>query len=141
MARNFVGLHVRTMSLWMGGIYIFVLLLGTPAERAEVQLRAEALWPRILRLEALCQADGVPREVLDFEANFLWITSPVYREMLGLVAHGHMRIAVDLAWRIFASIYQEKGSLARIMKEMPWHHNICFRDLFHISLHVSMCKI
>ena len=109
MARVFVGLHTRTMALWLGGIYTFVLLLGNPAQVAQARLRAESLWPRLLRFEALCRAALVPREVLDFEAHFLWVSNPLYREMLALLAHGHVRIACDLAWRIFAGIYQEKG--------------------------------
>ena len=116
MARVFVGLHTRTMALWLGGIYTFVVLLGNPAQVAQARLRAESLWPRLLRFEALCRAALVPREVLDFEAHFLWVSNPLYREMLALLAHGHVRIACDLAWRIFAGIYQEKGGQAKATK-------------------------
>ena len=111
MARNFVGLHVRTMSLWSGGIYFMAQLLShTVAFREEARSRAVLLWPRLRRFEALCQSGQATRGVKDFEAHFLWITSPVYREMLALLAHGHVTVATELAWRIFAGIYHEKGS-------------------------------
>ena len=54
--------------------------------------------------------DEEHRGLLDFEAHFLWISSPLYREMLSLVADGHLGMAQDLAWRIFAGIYHEKGA-------------------------------
>ena len=112
MARNFVGIHARTMSMWSGGIYFMVLLLSANRSRKEAaQLRAQALWPRVLRYEALLQAADVPQEIRDFDAHFLWISSPLYREMLALVAHGHFTTAQQLAWLIFAGIYHEKGDL------------------------------
>ncbi len=85
------------------------LLDENVASRQHAKLRAEALWPRIVRFEALCKSAHVSEAVLDFEAHFLWILQPVYREMLSLVACGHMRVAEHLAWRVFSSIYQEKG--------------------------------
>ena len=110
MARNFVGIHVRTMALWSGGIYFLAQLISPVQSRKDAaRRRAEALWPRILRLEALCQQPGVPTEVLDFEAHFLWISSPLYRELLALAANGHLAVAEQLAWLIFAGIYHEKG--------------------------------
>ena len=115
MARNFVGLHLRTMSLWSGGIYFMAQLLSdNDSHRAEAQRRASELWPRILRFEVLMNSGAVTDEehrgLRDFEAHFLWISSPLYREMLSLVAHGHLAMAQDLAWRIFAGIYHEKGA-------------------------------
>ena len=115
MARNFVGLHLRTMSLWSGGIYFMAQLLSdNDSRRAEAQRRASELWPRILRFEVLMNSGAVTDEehrgLRDFEAHFLWISSPLYREMLSLVADGHLGMAQDLAWRIFAGIYHEKGA-------------------------------
>ena len=110
MARNFVGLHLRTMSLWSGGIYVMASLLQPDdGSKEDAKLRAVMLWPRILRLEALLGTDGVPQDILDFDQHFLVRGSPLYREMLSLLAHGHQRAAEDLAWRVFAGIYHEKG--------------------------------
>ena len=120
LARNYVGVHTRTMALWSGGVYCMVLLLSDNYERKHgAQLRARALWPRIQRFEALCNAGNLPVGVKGFESHFLWITSPVYREFLSLVARGHMAAAEQLSWRVFAGIYQEKGG----QKERQDLHN------------------
>ena len=127
MARNFVGIHFRTMSMWSGGIYFMALLVSADRSRKQAaQLRAQALWPRILRFEALLQADHVPQEVRDFDAHFLWSSSPVYRELLALVAHGHLAAAQQLAWLIFAGIYHEKGDHMNSLVGIPikWFESV-----------------
>ena len=113
MARNFVGIHLRTMSMWSGGIYFMALLVSADRSRKQAaQLRAQALWPRILRFEALLQADHVPQEVRDFDAHFLWVSSPIYRELLALVAHGHLAAAQQLSINFKSFVVEQRQQIA-----------------------------
>jgi hypothetical protein len=112
LARNFVGLHTRTFSLWSGGVYNLAQLLSPyPHCQAAARKRAVDLWPRVLRFEELCNAARVPSAVLHFQSQFLWLSSTVWREMLSLVSAGRLEDAKEYAWRIHGGVYHEKGTL------------------------------
>jgi hypothetical protein len=109
LARNFVGIHARTMCLWSGGVYHLANWLGHPDDQRRAAARAAALWPRVLCLQELSKTRDAPREVRDFEAECLWIHSWLWQEMHSLIAGGGLPAAKSLARQVFSSIYHEKG--------------------------------
>ena len=111
LARVFVGLHCRSYALWLGGVYSMADLLA-PEEllRANAIQRGEALWPRIVAMEHAIADSNVDPELVEFAGSFLWHRGTVYRELLQLLSEGRTDDAAVYAWRVFSSVYHEKGS-------------------------------
>ena len=74
---------------------------------------ATRLWRRLLAFEELL-ANGTGDPQVDealkvFASEFLWMHGTIYREFHGLLAEGRLDEAAICSWRVFCSIYHEKG--------------------------------
>ena len=114
MTRVFMGLHTRALRLWQGGIYHLVLLCHPDEAWQDVAVqRAMMLWRRLLAFEEVL-ANGTGSDNDDslvklFASEFLWSHGTVYRELLCKVSEGRVDEARVYAWRVFGSVYHEKG--------------------------------
>ena len=114
LTRIFMGLHTRALRLWQGGIYHLVLLCHPDEAWQGVAVqRAMLLWRRLLAFEEVLAngtgSDNDDRLVQLFASEFLWSHGTVYRELLCKVSEGRVHEARVYAWRVFGSVYHEKG--------------------------------